>query len=122
VISAALATFLAAIGLYGMLTYTVAQRTREIGVRMALGADIGDVRRMILGQLAGMFVAGGSAGILIALALGRVAQSLLFGLESYDPAVLATAPALLALVTLGAGILPAYRASRIDPIRALHLD
>jgi predicted permease len=121
-ISAALATFLAAIGLYGMLTYTVAQRTREIGVRMALGADRADVRRMFLGQVLRMVAAGGGAGIVIALALGRVAQSLLFGLESHDPTVIVAASATLAAITVGAGLRPACRASRIDPISALRFD
>jgi ABC-type antimicrobial peptide transport system permease subunit len=122
VLFAALATFLAAIGLYGMLSFTVAQRTREIGVRMALGADTAVVRRMVLGQVARMLLAGGSAGIVTAIALGRVAQSLLFGLESHDPAIVAAASAILALIALGAGIVPAYRASRIDPIRALRFE
>jgi predicted permease len=121
-ISAGLATFLAAVGLYGMLAYTVTQRTREIGVRMALGADRGDVRRLILTQVVRMFVIGGLSGIVVAIALCRLAQSLLFGLESYDPTVVAAAVATIVLVALGASLVPASRASRIDPISALRFD
>jgi predicted permease len=121
-ISAGLATFLAAVGLYGMLAYTVTQRTREIGVRMALGADRGDVRRLILTQVVRMFVIGGLSGIAIAIALCRVAQSLLFGLESYDPTVVAVSVTTLVLVALGASLVPASRASRIEPITALRFD
>lgn len=121
-ISAGLATFLAAVGLYGMLAYTVTQRTREIGVRMALGADSGVVRRLILAQVIRMFSVGGLSGIAVALGLGRVARSLLFGLESYDPMVIAAAVTTLVLVALGASLVPASRASRIDPINALRFD
>jgi ABC-type antimicrobial peptide transport system permease subunit len=80
------------------------------------------VRRLVLGQVAWMFAAGGSAGIVIAVALGRIAGSLLYGLQSHDPAVVAAAAATLALIAFGAGMVPAYRASRIDPIRALRLE
>ena len=82
---AALATLLAAVGLYGVLAYTVAQRTREIGVRMALGADAGRVRAMVLRQVGGMTLVGGAIGIVGALALEKTARSLLFGLEGHDP-------------------------------------
>jgi ABC-type antimicrobial peptide transport system permease subunit len=105
-----------------MLAYTVTQRTREIGVRMALGADRGDVRRLILTQVVRMFVIGGLSGIVVAIALCRLAQSLLFGLESYDPTVVAAAVATIVLVALGASLVPASRASRIDPISALRFD
>src|SRR6185436_18715443 len=84
---AALATLLAAIGLYGVLAYTVAQRTREIGVRMALGADASRVRTMVLGQVARMTLVGGLIGIVGALALEKTARSLLYGLEGHDPLV-----------------------------------
>ncbi len=119
---AALATLLAAIGLYGVLAYAVAQRTREIGLRMALGADAGRVRRMVLGQVGLMTLAGAAAGIPAALGLARLAGSLLFGLEGHDPAVLAGAAAVLALVAFGSGAIPASRASRIEPMRALRHD
>jgi predicted permease len=119
---AALATLLAAIGLYGVLAYSVAQRTREIGVRMALGADGSRVRLMVLRQVGLMTLIGGVIGIAGAVGLGKGAQSLLYQLEGYDPFVFATAAVLLALVSLGAGFLPALRASRIDPMTALRYE
>ncbi|HEX6057698.1 MAG TPA: ABC transporter permease [Gemmatimonadaceae bacterium] len=119
---AVLATLLAAVGLYGVLAYTVAQRTREIGVRMALGADGGRVRRMVLRQVALMTVIGGVIGIAAALALGRWAQSLLFELEGNDPIVVVLSAVLLTAVALGAGYIPALRASKVDPMRALRYE
>ena len=116
---AVLATVLALIGLYGVLAYTVAQRTREIGLRMALGADAGHVRRMVLGRMGRMVIAGGIIGVLAALAVGRAAQSLLFGMSGNDPVVVVTVVVLLSSVALGAGFLPARRASRIEPMDAL---
>lgn len=113
------ATLLAAVGLYGVLAYTVAQRTREIGVRMALGADPRRVRGMVLRKVAVFLAVGGALGLLAALGIGRLAESLLFGLEGDDPAVGAAAALLLILVALAAGYLPADRASRIDPMQAL---
>jgi predicted permease len=119
---AALATILAAVGLYGVLAYTVAQRTREIGLRMALGAAPARVRRMILRQVGIMTIVGGIVGLAAAIALGRAAQSMLFELNGYDPVVLTTSAVLLSLVALGAGLLPAHRASRVDPMRALRYE
>lgn len=119
---ALLATLLAAVGLYGVLAYTIAQRTREIGLRMALGADRGRVRGMVLKQVGWMTVVGGIAGLAGAVALGRGARSLLFELEGHDPTVLIASAILLALVALGAGALPAQRASKIDPMRALRYE
>jgi len=116
---AILATLLAAVGLYGVLAYTVAQRTREIGVRMALGADAGRVRRIVLGQVGRMVVVGGVLGLLGALGIGRAAQSLLFGLGAHDPVVAASAFTILAVVALGAAYVPAWRASRVNPVGAL---
>jgi putative ABC transport system permease protein len=116
---AALATLLAAIGLYGVLAYSVAQRTREIGVRMALGADGGSVQLMVLKQVALMTLIGGVVGLAGALALGAAAKSLLFELKGYDPMVMALSIAALTAVAFGAGYLPALRASRIDPMQAL---
>ena len=119
---ASLATLLAAVGLYGVLAYTVAQRTREIGVRMALGADGRRVRAMVLRQVGWMTIIGGAIGVAAALALGRGAKTLLFELESHDPIVIAAAAVVLALVALAAGYLPARRASRIDPMQALRYE
>lgn len=119
---AVLATLLAAIGLYGVLAYSVAQRTREIGVRMALGAGSGNVLRMVLRQMGRMFLIGGTVGIVAALVAGRAASSLLFGFEGTDPAVLVAGTLVLALVALAAGYLPARRASRVDPMHALRYE
>jgi predicted permease len=119
---AALATLLAAIGLYGVLAYTVAQRTREIGVRMALGADAGRVRTMVLRQVGRMTLIGGLVGIIGALALEKTARSLLYGLEGHDPLVVTASAVVLALVALGAGYLPARRASKIHPMQALRYE
>jgi len=119
---AVLATLLAAVGLYGVLAYSVAQRTREIGVRMALGADAGRVRAMVLRQMSGMILVGGGIGLVGALGLGRAARSLLYGLEGHDPVVFALAAALLTLVALGAVYVPARRASLVDPVRALRYE
>jgi predicted permease len=119
---AALATLLAAIGLYGVLAYTVTQRTREIGLRMALGAAPGRVRRMVLGQVGVMTAIGGVIGLAAAIAIGRVAESLLYGLKGWDPIVLAASAITLATVALGAGLVPAIRASRIEPMIALRYE
>jgi predicted permease len=119
---ASLATVLAAIGLYGVLAFTVAQRTREFGLRMALGADARRVRRMVMKQVVIMTLIGGVVGLACAVAVGRFAGANLFEMTSYDPVVLATSSAILAVVALGAGLLPAVRASRINPLRALRYE
>jgi len=119
---AGLATLLAAIGLYGVLAYTVSQRTREIGLRMALGAAPSRVRGMVLRQVAVMTVIGGVVGLTGAVSLGRLAQSLLFELQGWDPVVLVGSAAVLGAVALGAGFLPALRASQVEPMRALRYE
>jgi predicted permease len=119
---AILATLLAAVGLYGVLAYSVAQRTREIGVRMALGAAESTVRAMVLRQVARLAAVGAMLGGVGAYWLGRGARSLLYGLEGLDPLVFLAAAAVLALVALAAGWAPARRASRTPPMRALRYD
>jgi predicted permease len=119
---AALATLLAAVGLYGVLAYTVAQRTREIGVRMALGANEGRVRGMVLKQVGVMTVIGGVIGVAAAFGVGRAAGSLLFELKGHDPVVFVVAAAVLTMVALGAGYIPARRASRVAPMQALRYE
>ncbi len=114
-----LATLLAAIGLYGVMSYTVARRTREIGIRMALGAEPGSVLWLVLKEVALMVGIGVAAGVPLAIALGRVVQSQLFDLSAQDPVALVAAVALLALVALVAGYLPARRATCVDPMLAL---
>jgi putative ABC transport system permease protein len=119
---ALLSTLLAALGLYGVLSYTLSRRMREIGLRLALGAAPLRLRRMVLGQVGRMTLAGGALGMVAAVALGRLAQSLLFGLQGNDPAVLLGAALLLAAVAFGTGWWPARRAARIDPAEALRHD
>jgi ABC-type antimicrobial peptide transport system permease subunit len=119
---AVLATLLAAVGLYGVLAYTVAQRTREIGVRMALGADGRQVRGLVLRQVATMTAVGGVIGVAAAIALGTAARSLLFGLAGWDPIAVGLAALLLAAVARGAGYVPARRASKVEPTRALRYE
>jgi predicted permease len=119
---AVLATILAAVGLYGVLAYTVSQRTREIGLRMALGADGSRVRSMVLRQVAIMTLVGGVIGVAAAIAIGMSAQSLLFEMKAYDPAVIAVATVALCAVALAAGYIPAHRASRVDPMLALRYE
>jgi putative ABC transport system permease protein len=117
-----LATLLASVGLYGVLAYTVSQRTREIGLRMALGADGARVRRMILKQVGWMTLIGIVVGVSGAYYLGKAAASLLFQLQPYDPMVILTSVLLLTLVAFGAGYIPAYRASRVAPMQALRYE
>jgi predicted permease len=119
---AAVALTLGAVGIYGVVAYAVTRRTREIGVRMALGARATDVLGMVLregGVLAG---AGVTLGIVGALAASRVLSGFLFGVTPSDPAVFVAVPALLGFVALGACLIPARRASRVDPVEALRSE
>ena len=119
---AILATLLAVVGLYGVLAYNVTLRTREIGVRMALGADGGRVQALVVRQVAVMTAIGGGAGIAAAFGIGRAAQSVLFGLSGYDLPTFAAAAVTITAVALGAGYAPARRASRVHPTQALRGD
>ena len=119
---AVLATLLAGVGLYGVLAYTVSQRTREIGVRMALGADAKRVRGLVLRQVGLMTLVGGGLGVAVALGLGKAARSLLFGLEGYDAIVFSMSVILLAVVAMAAGFVPARRAAAVNPMQALRYD
>lgn len=119
---AVLATLLAALGLHGVLSYTLSQRTRELGLRMALGAAPKRLAAMLLAQVGRMTLVGAGLGLLAAAALGSAAQALLFGLEGHDPLVFLCALVLLVLVALAAAVLPARRAARTDPMTALRHD
>lgn len=117
-----LATLMAAIGLYGVVGYAVARRTSEIGLRMALGAVPGDVLRLVLGEAARMVAVGVVVGAAGGVALGRIAQSQLFGIQAADPPLVFAGIFLIALVTTAAACIPAWRASRIDPVTALKYE
>jgi ABC-type antimicrobial peptide transport system permease subunit len=119
---AVLATVLAALGLYGVLAYSVAQRSREIGLRVALGAPTSRIRDMVLKQVARMTVIGVILGAAAAWLLGRAAQSLLFGVEAGDPLMLTAAAVVVAAVALGAASIPARRASHVDPMSVLRYE
>jgi predicted permease len=119
---AMLATLLAAIGLYGVLAYSVVQRTKEIGVRIALGADQGRIMIMVLRHVGIMTIVGAAIGAVGALVIGRAAQSLLYGVAGRDPLVLLAATISMAFVALAAGAIPARRAARIDPVNALKYE
>jgi putative ABC transport system permease protein len=114
-----LAALIATIGLYGVMSYMVARRKNEIGIRMALGADGGHVVRMVMGEAAVLLAAGVVVGLVIAVLAARTAATLLFGLQPGDPSTLAMAAAALGVVAMLASYLPALRASRLEPTEAL---
>ena len=119
---AIVAMLLAAVGVYGVIAYSVASRTREIGVRIALGATPGRLIASIVGRGLTLSAIGIGVGCAGALGLGRLLASLLYGLPANDPLALSGAIVVFALVALGACWLPARRASRVDPIAALRAE
>jgi len=116
---AALALLLAAIGIYSVLSYSVRQRVPEIGIRLALGARMSDVLGMIVMEGMKPTLLGAVIGVMAALALGRLVSNLIFQVKPTDPATFLMVAAVLALIALLACIVPAYRASKVDPVIAL---
>jgi ABC-type antimicrobial peptide transport system permease subunit len=117
-----LALSIAAVGVYGVMAYSVNQRTRELGIRLALGASRTSVRYLVLGRGLGMAALGIGIGLAGSLALTRLLVSQLFGVSPTDPAVLAAAVATLAVVSTAACLIPALRATRVDPVIALRSE
>jgi putative ABC transport system permease protein len=113
---------LSSIGVYGVLSESVTQRTHEIGIRLALGANPGDLMRLVLGQALKLTVVGLAIAVPISLAISRAMASLIFGVVSVDFTILAGFTTLLVLVALGAGYLPARRAMRVDPMVSLRYE
>jgi ABC-type antimicrobial peptide transport system permease subunit len=118
----ALAVALAAVGLYGVVSYVVATRTREIGVRLALGAGRGAVFAMVMRDVAALLAAGVTLGVSGALAAGRYVAAGLYGVQAGDPFSILAAVTICAAVASFAGLIPALRATRIDPVRALRWE
>ena len=116
---AAFALMLAAVGVYAVVSHAVSERTREIGLRLALGADAGRVRGLVVRQALLPVLAGAGVGLLLALSLGTVLRRVLFQVSATDPLTLASVAALLVGVAAAASLVPAWRASRLDPVEAL---
>ncbi len=119
---AGLAALLAALGIYGVLAYLVVQRTREIGIRMAVGAESGDIRKLIVKEVGSMLIAGVVVGLPLAYVLARLSESLLFGVSASNPAIYAVGLVLIAVVAVVACYVPARRATRVDPLVALRYE
>jgi putative ABC transport system permease protein len=119
---AGVALLLAAVGIYSVLSYIVRGRSREIGIRTALGARTGDVLRLVIVEGMSTALVGIAAGVIAALASAKVMERLVFGVSASDPLTLAAVGATLALVALMASLVPAYRALQVDPIKVLRTD
>jgi ABC-type antimicrobial peptide transport system permease subunit len=119
---AAVAATLAAVGIYGVMAYLVSRRTREVGVRMAVGADRGDVVGLILRDAARQVLPGIAIGLLGAMALARLLRSQLYGVGPTDPLTLGAVALVLTAIALAASWIPAYRAARTDPLEALRME
>jgi putative ABC transport system permease protein len=119
---AAMALVLAAVGVFGVLAFSVHRRVREFGLRMALGAQPGDVLRMVLGGAFKVTLIGIVIGMIAAAVLVKSLSTLLFGVAPFDPITFIIAPAILAMTALIAGAVPAWRAVHVDPVRALRQD
>ena len=119
---AALALTLAAVGIYSIMSYTVTQRTSEIGIRMSLGAEARDIFRLIVGQAAKLVGVGILAGVVVALGATRIMTSLLYGITATDPVTFVSICAIIGVIALVASYMPAYRATRVDPLVAIRYD
>jgi ABC-type antimicrobial peptide transport system permease subunit len=113
---------MAAVGIYGVMAYSVSQRRAEIGLRMALGAQVASVRWMILGQGAWLLGTGLALGLLLSFAMSRLLQNMVFGISATDPLTFVGVPLILGIVALVANVIPARRATRLDPAATLRED
>jgi len=118
----AVALLLAAIGIYGLMSYSVAQRAHEMGIRMALGADRTTIRKLVVWQGMRLAIVGVVTGVAASFGLTRLLSTFLFGVKPWDPAVFVSAPLILAATALLAVWLPAVRASKVDPMQALRTE